>query len=149
MLNYLDPSEGAPFIVSRETAERATTLLFAAQHCPVMGGRSQDGHRWPAPRCHRADELQDRRRPVISHRRDVSPPDSDPHDTQAQAAEPETFFDPWAELAPPGFATDALPPVLRAFSEDRARIIGADPCAIAWAAIRAASAALDGSIRLR
>ena len=94
-------------------------------------------------------ELEDRRRPVISHRRDVSPPDSDPHDTQAQAAEPETFFDPWAELAPPRFPTDALPPVLRAFSEDRARIIGADPCAIAWAAISAASAALDGSIRLR
>jgi hypothetical protein len=59
------------------------------------------------------------------------------------------FFDPWAELEPPAFPIDALPPVLRAFSEDRARVIGADPWAIAWAAISAASAALDGSIRLR
>jgi hypothetical protein len=59
------------------------------------------------------------------------------------------FFDPWAELEPPMFPIDALPPVLRAFSEDRARVIGADPCAIAWAAISASSAALDGSIRMR
>src|SRR5271166_2267501 len=30
------------------------------------------------------------------------------------------FFDPWAELQPPTFPIDALPPVLRAFAEDRA-----------------------------
>ena len=60
-----------------------------------------------------------------------------------------SFFDPWAELQPPTFPIDALPPVLRAFAEDRARVIGADPCALAWAAISAASAALDGSIRLK
>ena len=59
------------------------------------------------------------------------------------------FFDPWAEPKPPSFPIDALPAVLRAFAEDRARIIGADPCALAWAAISAASAALDGSIRLK
>ena len=62
---------------------------------------------------------------------------------------PPPLFDPWAELQPPSFPIDALPPVLRAFAEDRARIIGADPCAVAWAAISAASAALDGSIRLK
>lgn len=33
--------------------------------------------------------------------------------------------------------------------EDRAQIIGADPCALAWSAISAASAALDGRIRLQ
>jgi hypothetical protein len=62
---------------------------------------------------------------------------------------PPPLFDPWAELQPPTFPIDALPPVLRAFAEDRARVIGADPCALAWAAISAASAALDGSIRLK
>jgi hypothetical protein len=69
--------------------------------------------------------------------------------TQQNAASGSIFFDPWAELEPPPFPIDALPPVLRTFSEDRARVIGADPCAIAWASISAASAALDGSIRLR
>jgi hypothetical protein len=59
------------------------------------------------------------------------------------------FFDPWAELQPPSFPIETLPPVLRAFVEDRARIIGADPCALAWAAISATSAALDGGIRLK
>src|SRR5262249_5396550 len=59
------------------------------------------------------------------------------------------FFDPWAELQTPPFPIDALPPVLRAFAEDRARIIGADPGAIAWAAISASSAALHGNIRLK
>ncbi len=62
---------------------------------------------------------------------------------------PPPLFDPWAELQPPSFPIGALPPVLRAFAEDRARIIGADPRAVAWAAISAASAALDGSIRLK
>ena len=48
MLNYLDPSEGAPFIVSRETAERATTLLFksvipcAARVYAATGGAGAD-----------------------------------------------------------------------------------------------------------
>jgi hypothetical protein len=62
---------------------------------------------------------------------------------------PAQFFDPWAELEPPTFPIDALPPVLRTFSEDRSRVIGADPAGIAWAAISATSAAVDGSIRLR
>ena len=48
VLNYLDPSEGAPFIVSRETAERATTLLFksvipcAARVYAATGGAGAD-----------------------------------------------------------------------------------------------------------
>jgi hypothetical protein len=68
---------------------------------------------------------------------------------QASIGQRQLFFDPWAELEPPTFPIDALPPVLRAFAEDRSTVIGADPAGIAWAAISAASAALDGSIRLR
>src|SRR5690242_16460991 len=41
--------------------------------------------------------------------------------------ENQETFDPWVEPQPPPFPIDALPPVLRAFAEDRARIIGADP----------------------
>lgn len=59
-------------------------------------------------------------------------------------------IDPWEPLTPPSsFPLHALPPVLRDFVEDRARMLGADPAAIAWAAIVACSAALDGSNRLR
>jgi Protein of unknown function (DUF3987) len=48
VLNYLDPSEGAPFVVSRETAERATALLFksvipcAARVYAATGGAGAD-----------------------------------------------------------------------------------------------------------
>lgn len=76
-------------------------------------------------------------------------PNGDARTSERPNGEAATFFDPWAELRPPAFPIDALPPVLKAFAEDRARIIGADPCALAWAAISAASAALDGSIRLK
>ena len=77
------------------------------------------------------------------------------HQEQQQAATggapvpDDVFFDPWAELVPPPFPIDTLPPVLRSFAEDRARVSGADPCAIAWASLSACSAALNGSIRLR
>jgi hypothetical protein len=76
-------------------------------------------------------------------------PEPEPAATGETAADPAAFFDPWAELQPPSFPIDALPTVLRAFAEDRARLMGADPCALTWAAISAASAALNGSIRLK
>ena len=62
---------------------------------------------------------------------------------------PAPVFDPWDVPAPPPFPIAALPDVLRTFAEDRARTIGADPGAIAWAAISACSAAIDGRIRLQ
>ncbi len=58
-------------------------------------------------------------------------------------------FDPWDLPTAPAFPMDAVPTVLRAFAEDRARVIGADPGALAWSAISACSAAIDGRIRLR
>lgn len=62
---------------------------------------------------------------------------------------PSSVIDPWDVLQPPEFPIHALPGVLRAYVEDRARIMGADPCAIAWAALSACSAALNGRTRLR
>lgn len=72
----------------------------------------------------------------------------------AVAATPESPFpseiiDPWDTLQPPAFPIEALPGVLRGYVEARARAMGADPCAIAWAALSACSAALDGRTRLR
>ena len=61
----------------------------------------------------------------------------------------EALYDPWGELTAPPFPIDALPDVLRRFVEGRARIMGADPCALAWSGLSAASAALDGRTRLR
>jgi Protein of unknown function (DUF3987) len=69
--------------------------------------------------------------------------------TKTWAATEIAIFDPWDLPAPPSFPMPALPAVLRAFVEDRARVIGADPCALAWATISACSAAIDGRIRLR
>ena len=61
----------------------------------------------------------------------------------------DAIIDPWGELTPPAFPVHALPGVLRAYVESRARIMGADPCAMAWAALSACGAALDGRTRLR
>ena len=70
------------------------------------------------------------------------------------AAEPQSPFaeqiiDPWDTLQPPAFPIEAVPGILRGYVEARARTMGADPCAITWAAISACSAALDGRTRLR
>lgn len=70
------------------------------------------------------------------------------------SAEPATAFaseviDPWDALHAPAFPHEALPTLLREFVEARARVIGADECAMAWSAISACSAALDGRLRVR
>lgn len=62
---------------------------------------------------------------------------------------PTHVIDPWDTLQPPAFPIESLPGILRAYVESRARVMGADPCAIAWAALSACSAALDGRTRLR
>ena len=74
---------------------------------------------------------------------EVSAPESDP------TSEPIRVFDPWNALRPVSFPMDALPPILRGFVENRARIIGADSGAIAWACLSACSAAIHGAVRLR
>jgi hypothetical protein len=62
---------------------------------------------------------------------------------------PDRVSDPWNSLEPPAFPHEALPPVLRDFVMERARVMGTDPCALAWSAISACSAALHGGIRLQ
>jgi len=65
-----------------------------------------------------------------------------------ETVEATEFFDPWHFPKAPLLPSDALPPVLKAFAEDRARVISADVGAIAWAALSACSTAIDGHIRL-
>lgn len=62
---------------------------------------------------------------------------------------PDKVYDPWDTLRAPAFPIHALPMMLRGFVEERARIMGADPCGLAWSCISAGSAALDGRVRLR
>lgn len=58
-------------------------------------------------------------------------------------------YDPWDVLVPPAFPIEALPPILRDYAERRADITGADIAGVAWSAISACSAAIDGRTRLR
>ncbi len=60
----------------------------------------------------------------------------------------DKVVDPWDDLTAPAFPLQALPDVLQRFAETRARAMGADPCALAWAALSACSAALHGGARL-
>lgn len=64
------------------------------------------------------------------------------------APEPHVLPDPWAELVPPPFGLDVLPRTLRNFVQERSEAMGVDPAGLAWAALAACSAALDGSLRL-
>lgn len=61
----------------------------------------------------------------------------------------DSIFDPWGEPVPPDFQTRLLPGILQRYVERRARIMGTDPCALAWSALSACSAAIDGRIRLK
>lgn len=74
-----------------------------------------------------------------------APPEEPPALVEAN----ETVFDPWNTLRPVHFPVECLPPALREFILRRAKIIGADPCAIAWSCISACSAAIDGRVRLQ
>ena len=74
------------------------------------------------------------------------------HEVQAPEipnGEPQKVFDPWNTLRPVRFPIEVLPEKLQSFVTNRGRIIGADPCAIAWACLSAASAAIDGQVRLQ
>lgn len=62
---------------------------------------------------------------------------------------PAQVIDPWDTLQPPEFPFHSLPDVLRAYVESRSRVMGSDPCAVAWAALSACSAAIDGRTRMR
>jgi hypothetical protein len=73
---------------------------------------------------------------------EIEPPESEP-------AEPPRVFDPWNALRPVRFPIEAIPVRVRAFVLNRARILGGDPCAIAWSCISACSAAIDGRVRLQ
>ena len=75
-------------------------------------------------------------------------PDEDPIVSPA-AGDSIQIIDPWDTLRPPAFPINTLPGLLRDYVGARAQTIGADPCAIAWSAISACSAGLDGRTRLR
>lgn len=64
------------------------------------------------------------------------------------APAPYDLPDPWAALVAPPFNPAILPRTLRNFVEDRTKAMGVDPAGLAWAALSACSAALDGNIRL-
>lgn len=65
------------------------------------------------------------------------------------AADTPPFFDPWDALTAPEFPIHALPDRLHAFVENRSRVMGLDQAGLAWAAISACSAAMNGLARLR
>lgn len=61
----------------------------------------------------------------------------------------DSIVDPWDTLKPPAFPSHILPSILAEYAEARGKVMGADPCALAWSALSACSAALDGRTRLK
>jgi hypothetical protein len=76
---------------------------------------------------------------------------------QAPAAEPSqeappappSFVDPYAEFAGPEFPLDVLPPTLRKFVDAEYRAMGADPSAIAMAALTTVAGAMHAETVIR
>lgn len=62
---------------------------------------------------------------------------------------PGPAFDPWEEFVVPPFPVGALPAVIGRWVEDQSRVTGADPAALAMAALGAFSGALDHRFKLR
>jgi hypothetical protein len=67
---------------------------------------------------------------------------------QPQPAGP-SFVDPYAEFVGPKFPLDVLPPTLAKFVEAEHRAMGADPSAIAMAALTTVAGAVHGETRVR
>jgi hypothetical protein len=59
------------------------------------------------------------------------------------------FVDPYAEFAAPAFPLDVLPPTLANFVEAEHRAMGADPSALAMAALAAVAGAIHAETRAR
>jgi hypothetical protein len=70
-----------------------------------------------------------------------------PDETKA-LPEPDRVFDPWNTLQAVSFPLDAIPAALSVFVVKRAAAVGADPGAIAWAALCACSSAIHGETKL-
>src|ERR1019366_10757419 len=62
--------------------------------------------------------------------------------------EQPSFVDPYAEFAGPEFPLDVLPPTLANFVDAEHRNMGADPSAIAMAALTAVAGAMHAETRL-
>ena len=58
-------------------------------------------------------------------------------------------MDPYGEFAGPGFPLDVLPPTLAKFVEAEHRAMGADPSAIAMAALTTIAGAMHAETRVR
>ena len=67
---------------------------------------------------------------------------------QAPPAEP-SFVDPYAEFAGPEFPLDVLPPTLAKFVDAEHRAMGADPSALAMAALATVAGAIHAETRVR
>ena len=75
-------------------------------------------------------------------------------DTESPAAEDgaqadPSFVDPFAEFVGPEFPLDILPPTLAAFVDAEHRAMGADPAAIAMAALTAVAGAMHAETQVR
>ena len=70
------------------------------------------------------------------------------HQQQTPPAEP-SFVDPYAEFAGPEFPLDVLPPTLARFVDAEHRAMGADPSAIAMAALTTVAGAMNAETRVR
>lgn len=65
------------------------------------------------------------------------------------AADAVFAFDPWERFVVPSFPVDALPPVLRRYTEHQSLVLGADRNGVAMAALVACSAAVSHDFRMK
>jgi hypothetical protein len=98
----------------------------------------------------RQQTLREVRKAVEGGRTRWGVPDLD-HALSEGPAKPfaDEVLDFWDTLQAPAFPIHALPAVIQDFIWSKARIMGADVCALAWATLSACSAAIDGAARMQ
>jgi hypothetical protein len=72
-----------------------------------------------------------------------------PAPNAAARTEPPSFVDPYADFVGPPFPLDVLPPTLRQFVEAEHRAMGADPSALAMAALTTVAGAIHAETCVR
>jgi hypothetical protein len=110
-----------------------------------MDEREEIGLRWPS--CQAFEQYGSKQCAACQHKDKIKSPLNLARPQPTPPAEP-SFVDPYAEFAGPAFPVGVLPPTLVKFVDAQHRAMGADPSAIAMAALTTLAGAMHAEARV-
>ena len=123
---------------------------YSVEECDAMfdrkmGERGKDGLGWPG--CHAFEANGCKLCASCVHKGKIKSPLNLARLQPSPLLQP-SFVDPYAEFAGPAFPLDVLPPTLSKFVDAEYRAMGADPSAIAMAALTTVAGAMHAETRV-